>query len=67
VIAYFFHSTVKEAVPFILALSAASFIYIAIADLAPDLHRQTGIRSPIKQLVLVLAGIATISLFHLAH
>jgi zinc and cadmium transporter len=67
VIAYFFHGTVKEVLPFILALSAASFIYIAIAGLVPDLHRQTGIRSAIKQLVLMLTGIATISLFHLAH
>jgi len=67
VIAYFFLGTVQEAVPFILALSAASFIYIAIADLVPGLHRQVGLRPAIMQLILVLAGIATISLFQLAH
>ena len=39
VIAYFFLGATRDAVPFILALSAASFIYIAIADLVPNLHR----------------------------
>ena len=43
VIAYFFLGATLEAVPFILALSAASFIYIAIAVLVPSLLRQIGI------------------------
>ena len=67
VIAYFFLGETREAVPFILALSAASFIYIAVADLVPGLHRQTGLKSAIRQIVLVLAGIGTIAIFRLAH
>lgn len=67
VIAYYFLGAVQEAVPFILALSAASFIYIAVADLVPSLHRQVGLKSAVTQLVLMLAGIATITLFQLAH
>ncbi len=67
VIAYFFLGATREAVPFILALSAASFIYIAVADLVPGLHRQTGLKSAIRQIVLVLAGIGTIAIFRLAH
>ncbi len=67
VIAYFFLGTVQEAVPFILALSAASFIYIAIADLVPSLHRQIGLMPALRQLILLLAGIGTIALFQLAH
>ena len=62
-IAYFFLGTAQEAVPFILALSAASFIYIAVADLVPVLHRKTGITATLKQLGLMLAGIATIAFF----
>ena len=42
-IAYFFLQTAKTAVPYILAISAASFIYIAIADLIPKLHQKLGI------------------------
>lgn len=67
VIAYFFLGAVQEAVPFILALSAASFIYIAVADLVPGLHHQVGLKPAATQLILMLAGIATIALFQLGH
>lgn len=67
VIAYFFLGTSKQAVPFILAISAASFIYIAVADLVPSLHRQIGIKSALVQISLMLAGIGTITLFRFAH
>jgi zinc and cadmium transporter len=67
VIAYFFLGATREAVPFILALSAASFIYIAIADLVPGLHRQTGLKPAITQLALILTGIGTIAAFRLVH
>jgi zinc and cadmium transporter len=66
-IAYFFLAEVKEAVPFILAISAASFIYIAVADLVPGLHKQVGLKSSLRQLVLMLAGIATIAFFRFGH
>jgi zinc and cadmium transporter len=67
VIAYFFLGATREAVPFILALSAASFIYIAIADLVPSLHRQVGLKAAFIQLFLVIAGIGTIAFFRVAH
>ena len=66
-IAYFFLGATREAVPFILALSAASFIYIAVADLVPSLHRQIGFKPALIQLVLMLAGIGTIAIFRLVH
>jgi len=65
IIAYFFLGATQEAVPFILAISAASFIYIAVADLVPGLHRQTGLMSSLRQLFLMLAGISTIAIFQL--
>ena len=51
--------------PSILALSAASFIDIAAADLIPGLHRQVAPAASMRQLVLLLAGIGTIALLHL--
>jgi zinc and cadmium transporter len=66
VIAYYFLGATEEAVPFILALSAASFIYIAVADLVPGLHKQIGLQSALIQFVLILAGIGTIAVFHIA-
>lgn len=63
-IAYFWLAETREAVPYILAISAASFIYIATADLIPTLHRQVAPATSLRQLVLLLAGISTIALFH---
>ncbi|MBU0620667.1 MAG: ZIP family metal transporter [Gammaproteobacteria bacterium] len=65
VIAYFWLGETREAVPYILALSAASFIYIATADLIPGLHRQMTFAASLRQVLLLLAGIATIAFFRL--
>jgi len=62
-IAYFY----LTAVPYILAFSAASFIYIAVADLIPKLHRKAGLGASIGQTFLLLAGIGTILFFRLHH
>jgi len=67
IIAYFFLAATQEAIPYILGLSAASFIYIAIADLVPGLHKQISFRKSLLQISLLLAGIATIGLFHMPH
>lgn len=64
VIAYFWLGDTQNAVPCMLALSAASFIYIAAADLIPSLHRQVTAAASLRQLLLLLAGIGTTALFH---
>jgi zinc and cadmium transporter len=66
-ITYFSLETTRTVVPYILALSAASFIYIAIADLIPALHRKLGLSVSIMQFILLLAGVATIMFFRLHH
>lgn len=63
--AYFWLGELHAATPYILALSAASFIYIAIADLIPGLHRQVTLADALQQLLLLLAGIGTIAFFHI--
>ena len=46
--------------PYVLALAAGSFLYVAMADLIPDLHRgQINIGS-IRQVLLIGAGVMTI-------
>lgn len=65
--AYFWIGETREAVPYILALSAASFIYIAAADLIPNLHRQITPAASVRQLALLLAGIGTIAFFRFGH
>ncbi len=53
---------VPTALPFVLAFAAGSFLYVAMADLIPDLHRGGIEGGPIRQLALILAGIFTIVL-----
>jgi zinc and cadmium transporter len=65
VLAYYFLMEVQKFTANIMALSAASFIYIAIADLIPSLHRQTDLRHAINQFALIMAGVGTILLFHM--
>jgi zinc and cadmium transporter len=48
--------------PYVLAFATASFLYVAMADLIPDLHRGTFDDNPIRQVALVSTGIATVLL-----
>ena len=66
-IAYFWLGESQEAVPYIMALSAASFIYIATADLIPGLHKRVTLGTSLRQLALMLAGIGTIAFFHIGQ
>lgn len=62
---WFWLDQMRQAIPYVLAVSAASFIYVAVADLIPGLHRQTTLAASLRQLVLLVAGIGTIALFRL--
>ena len=45
--------------PYCLALAAASFLYVAMADLIPGLHRGRTDASSLRQILLIGAGVAT--------
>lgn len=49
--------------PYVLALSAASLLYIAMSDLIPDLHRGEVDANAVRQVFLIAAGIGTIVAF----
>ena len=52
---------IPNLLPYVLSFAAGNFLYIAMSDLIPDLHR--GVEGgPIRQLLLIVAGVATISL-----
>ena len=61
VIGYFGLSIVHSAIPYVLALSAASFIYIAIADLVPGLHQAIGPQAALAQSLMIGLGIGIMS------
>ncbi len=54
--------SVPNALPYVLAFAAGNFLYIAMADLIPDLHRGHVGGGSGRQLALIAAGIATIVL-----
>lgn len=64
---YFSLEALRPALPFVLAVSAASFVYVAAADLIPSLHRRARGAAGLGQFALVLAGVATIALLHSDH
>jgi len=65
--AYYALGSFKSALPYVMAVSAASFIYIALADLIPSAHRHPKKGHPLVQFLLGLAGVATIAFFVLGH
>lgn len=62
IVAYFSLSFAIAAVPYVLAIAAASFIYIAVADLIPGLHRRPEPSATLQQLTLIGTGVALIFL-----
>jgi zinc and cadmium transporter len=64
-LAYFLLTATQRLTPYVMAISAASFIYIAIADLIPSLHHKSELKQAIHQFIFILAGIGTIALFHM--
>lgn len=55
------------AIPYVLTLAAASFIYIAVADLVPELHHARRPRDMLLQLLLMAAGLGVAALSQLLH
>lgn len=53
---------VPSALPYVLAFAAGNFLYVAMADLIPDLHRDPRANDSVRQLLLIGAGIGTIAL-----
>lgn len=64
VLAYYSLADTQQYLPFVLAIAASSFIYIAVADLIPGLHRRLDIRGSLQQITLIGAGVALIYLAH---
>jgi len=57
---YFALSTLQQWIPTLLALAAASMLYVSVADLIPGLHKRTEARHSIAQVALISIGIGTI-------
>jgi zinc and cadmium transporter len=59
-------ASMQQILPTVLALAAASLLYVAVADLIPSLHRHPAPAQTALQLALIGVGIAIIALVHVA-
>jgi zinc and cadmium transporter len=67
VVGYLALSHLRPALPYALGVSAASLLYVAVADLIPGLHRRVGARDSVLQVVLIGLGVALVALVEHLH
>lgn len=67
VLAYFLLDYVEAFIPYTIAIAAASFMYVALADLIPEMHKETKPRESLIQIVLIITGIVIIYLSTAGH
>jgi zinc and cadmium transporter len=66
-VGYLALSQLQSALPYALGVSAASLLYVAVADLIPGLHRRVGARDSVLQVILIAAGVALVALVEHLH
>ncbi|MGR9035267.1 MAG: ZIP family metal transporter [Gammaproteobacteria bacterium] len=64
ILAFFSLEDLHDSLPYFLALAASSFIYIAVADLIPTLHKKTDMKTSLEQIALIAAGVLLICSLH---
>ncbi len=62
IMAYFLSNSIKSIIPYVLSFSAASFLYLSMAQLIPEMHHKTRLKDSISQILLILLGISIIYL-----
>ena len=55
-----FGQSAPAVVPYVLGFAAGNFLYVAMADLIPALHRGSVDRNSVRQFVLITLGVLTI-------
>lgn len=67
-VGYFLLSQLEDFLPYFLVIASSSFIYVALADLIPQLQKRLGLRETAAQVAWLLTGIALVMLVSsLAH
>jgi zinc and cadmium transporter len=64
IVAWYLMAEALYVLPYALAIAAASFLYVAVADLIPGLHKRVDARTSIQQVTLIALGILVIGLTH---
>ena len=61
-VGYFLVGQLHDWLPYFLAVASSSFIYVALADLIPQLQKRLGARETVLQIAWLAAGIAIVML-----
>ena len=64
IVAWYLLAQALQWLPYALAIAAASFLYVAVADLIPNLHLRVDAKTSVQQVVLITLGILVIGLSH---
>ena len=64
VITYILIDSAGEILHVLLAFTASNFIYVAISDLIPGLHKRTEIKESSMQIAMILIGVMIVYFFH---
>ena len=60
-VGYFLVSSLDGFLPYFLAIASSSFIYVALADLIPQLQRQLTAKQTVQQVVWLAVGMVVVS------
>jgi zinc and cadmium transporter len=60
-VGYFLLSKLDDFLPFFLVAASSSFVYVALADLIPQLQKRLGLRETAAQVAWLLAGIGLVT------
>jgi zinc and cadmium transporter len=68
VVGYLLVGQLEDALPYLLVIASSSFVYVALADLIPQLQKRLSLRETLAQIIWLAIGIALVMLSSgLAH
>jgi zinc and cadmium transporter len=62
VVGYFLVGQLQDFLPYFLAVASSSFVYVALADLIPQLQKRLTARETIAQIAWLIAGMVVVTL-----
>jgi len=64
ILAYYFSQSVSYLTPVLLAIAAGNFIYLAAADLIPEIHHQRERKRLVQSATIILVGIIIVAVLN---
>jgi zinc and cadmium transporter len=57
VLGYFFLDSAQSLISYVIVFASSSFIYIAVSDLMPQMHKRPKLKESAEQLTLIILGV----------